>query len=131
MNPLMFLLNCLFEEFGEVTQINGKIVRFGIDSFKPSDPDKKTNRTKLVEELNDVKALIRLIEDYAKENPEFLPGLGDEEFIEKRIQKFLHFAKISMEKGLLDPKAPLPGEGDTSAPPADPTPAEPAPADPA
>lgn len=131
MNPLMFLLNCLFEENGEVFQINGKIVRFGIDSFKPSDPDKKTNRTKLVEELNDVEALLRLIKDYAKEEPEMLPGLGDEDFIEKRMQKFLHFAKISIEKGLLDPKAPLPGAGDVTPPPADPTPAEPAPADPA
>lgn len=122
MNPIMFLLNCLMEEFGEVLQINGKIVRFGIDSHKPTDPEKKTNRQKLVEELNDVEALLTLLKEYAAEDPTLLPGLGDREFIEKRIQKFLHFSQISRDLGLVR-NEPLPGEGAANA---DPTPKDPA-----
>lgn len=117
LSPLQFILEALGEEFGEVLQVKGKINRFGMDSFKPSDPEKKTNRTKLVEEINDVKALIELLEEWAAEDPKLLPGLGDREFIEKRIQKFLHFAGVTRKLGLLRGQE-LESEGvtETSAP---------------
>ncbi len=114
LSPIQFLLEALSEEFGEVLQVKGKINRFGMDSFKPTDPAKKTNRTKLVEEINDIKALLELLEEWAAEKPDLLPGLGDREFIEKRIQKFLHFAGVTRELGLLKGEE-LEGDGVTES----------------
>ncbi len=101
MKPLEYLLNQLREEMDEVGQICSKILRFGIDSVKPG--EEATNRQKLVEELNDVQASIELLKEYLEdENRGGLPGLGDRPFVEKRIAKILHFAKVSRDLGNLE-----------------------------
>lgn len=100
---LEVILNQLVEEVGEVLQITGKINRFGLDSVKPG--TETTNRQKLVEELNDVEAMVEVLRDYLQDSGDGLPGLGDRAFIEKRIAKFLHFTKVSMDQGQVGPDA--------------------------
>lgn len=107
LSMFQFLTESLSEEAGEFLQVKSKIARFGIDSYKPSDPDKKTNRTKLVEEMNDMIAVLRLIQECADAGELDLPGLGDEEFISKRIEKILHFAGVSAKLGLVDAESPI------------------------
>ncbi len=107
MKALPFLFNQLTEETGEVIQIVGKANRFGLDSRRPGvDADGKphpTNRELLVQELNDIEAAKRLIVDYLNEDGRGgLPGLGDEAFIEKRMDKFMYFAEISARSGFLE-----------------------------
>lgn len=55
-------LAILAEECGEVIQLVGKILRFGLDSHHPADPETK-NRDLLVSELTDVEAAIQLLTD--------------------------------------------------------------------
>lgn len=100
MNALAFLTLYLSEEAGEILQVIGKINRFGLESSRPG--SEKTNRQLLVEELNDFQAGIELLKEYLDENNRGgLPGLGDRDFIEKRKDKFQHFAQISIQHGFV------------------------------
>ncbi len=56
-------LAVLSEEAAEVSQVINKIIRFGWDSYKPSDPDKKTNREHLATELGDLQYWINYLLD--------------------------------------------------------------------
>ena len=107
MKALAFLLNQQTEELGEVLQVIGKINRFGLDSRRPGTDENgephKTNRELLVTELNDVEAAVRLLRDYLDEDGRGgLPGLGDEQFIAQRMDKFMHFATVSANAGFLE-----------------------------
>lgn len=57
------ILNLIAEESAEVIQIVSKINRFGFDSCHPKDPEMKTNRDLLVEELGDLIALVDIAID--------------------------------------------------------------------
>lgn len=54
----------LQEESAELIQAISKIKRFGADNFHPDDPDKVTNRNKLLKEIGDVYALISIVIDH-------------------------------------------------------------------
>jgi hypothetical protein len=53
------LLACLFEECAELSKEAAKAVRFGLDDTKPG--DELTNGEKILEELNDVYAIIDML----------------------------------------------------------------------
>lgn len=55
------ILNILQEECAEVIQAVSKCNRFGLDNYKPGKP--KTNRQHLAEELGDLQAMIKLVQD--------------------------------------------------------------------
>ncbi len=108
MNTLEFLVNGVSEEAGEIVQVCSKINRFGLDSVKPGDPDQKTTRTRLIEELNDIRAIALLLKEYLEEEGRGgFEGFDSPEFIAKRQEKFLYFAKISKELGRLTPEEPV------------------------
>lgn len=54
-------LAILVEECGEVIQVIGKILRHGYDNYKPSDPNKETNRSKLEKELSDLNVSMAIL----------------------------------------------------------------------
>lgn len=56
-----YLLQCLQEECAEVVQIASKYNRFGPESFSPADPEKRTNRAKLTQEVIDLMALVQAV----------------------------------------------------------------------
>ncbi len=49
------------EECAEVQLIASKYNRFGPESFHPNDPEKRTNKAKLTQEIIDVMALIQAV----------------------------------------------------------------------
>ena len=55
------LLGGTSEECGEVVQVIGKILRHGLDSYKPTDPSFTTNRQNLTAELADIAAMTDLL----------------------------------------------------------------------
>lgn len=52
-------LAMLSEEAGEIVLIIGKILRHGLQSYHPDDPDKKSNKLLLINELNDLGAVVQ------------------------------------------------------------------------
>lgn len=60
--PELERLAYLSEELGEVQQAIGKILRHGYNSFDPTNPNHKGNRTDLERELNDVVKAIALMQ---------------------------------------------------------------------
>lgn len=56
------ILTILQEEATEVALVCSKIIRFGFDSYHPNDPS-KSNTLRLVEELGDLFAMMKLIMD--------------------------------------------------------------------
>lgn len=55
------LLGGTSEECGEVVQVIGKILRHGLDSYKPTDPQAVANRQNLASELADIAAMTDLL----------------------------------------------------------------------
>lgn len=88
----MDLLAGAGEECGEVMQVIGKILRHGLESYKPTDPMKITNRQKLTEELADISCLI----DMLAEN-----GVIDQtwwvHYKANKRERFLNYSKVPRE----------------------------------
>lgn len=82
--PFQYELAILGEECGEVVQMVGKTMRFGIDSYSPVDPTRRTNHELLHDEVGDILAGI----EFATER-----GLFDRETLMNRMfakRKKLH-----------------------------------------
>lgn len=94
MNKTDYLLTCLAEESGEIIQAVGKALRFGLEDGYPE--TERTNRTDLQAELNDLFAVVELLQDQKD-----LVGL-DRAVINAKKAKVLHWMKYSTERGRLD-----------------------------
>lgn len=95
-----YLIQCLQEECAEVTLIASKYNRFGPESFHPNDPEKKTNRAKLTQEVIDLMALVQavgmnglLIDQTPKDA---------EQGIQSKLKRLDHYMLISEELGTLE-----------------------------
>lgn len=51
----------LMEEAGEMIQLCSKVIYYGIDNVSPKGGNTHTNRDKLIEEMGDVLALMKII----------------------------------------------------------------------
>lgn len=99
-------LSLLLEEMGETTQVIGKILRHGYESYDPTGKVEGTNRQGLVRELGDVLLVM-----------EFLTNAQDIEMadISKRIQEkrrkvipYLHYQDLKVIGLEPDPEAQVP-----------------------
>lgn len=61
--PFQYEIAILGEECGEVVQMVGKIMRFGIESYDPADKDRRTNHQLLHDEVGDILAAIEFATD--------------------------------------------------------------------
>ena len=75
------LLTCLNEECLEVAKDADKALRFGLDDWPPDDPLCVTNRERIVNELNDILGVARLLvsrgilpADWQSENKQWAKG---------------------------------------------------------
>src|SRR5688572_9949137 len=100
-----YLLQCLSEECAEVQLIASKYNRFGPDSFHPDDPEKRTNKAKLTQEIIDVMALIAAVG---------MNGLLDdkdpataEKGIQEKLKRLDGYMQVSEDLGYLQ-KDPQP-----------------------
>lgn len=76
-------IDILQEECGELITIASKNIRFGPDNYHPKDPDKVTNRDRLVQEIGDVLALV----DCIRNSPLF--DISHEELKEAKQRKLI------------------------------------------
>jgi NTP pyrophosphatase (non-canonical NTP hydrolase) len=87
-----YLYACLSEECGEVSQVIGKILRFGINDSHPKTGD-IPNKQLLKDELNDILAVAKLL-GFQPDNK----AIGDKQ---KKVMKYMEYAiavgKVSNE----------------------------------
>lgn len=62
MNVEQFLLGKIAEEAGEIAKEALKAQQFGLESYHPDDPARVTNRERLISELNDLLAVVTMLE---------------------------------------------------------------------
>ena len=91
------LLVILMEECAEVQKECAKALRFGLDDYyAPAGDD--TNRESIVKELDDLIAVVEMLED----EDILEPGSFDRQELKKeKVEKFLKYSKA---KGLLEEK---------------------------
>ena len=95
MNKIEYLLNILGEECAEADQMVHKTLRFGFDEVRSGQP--YTNRERLTFEINDICAMIEMLQD---EGFKF-PNLGNREMIEQKKKNVIKYMEISREQGTL------------------------------
>ena len=95
MDKIHYLLMCLMEECGEISQAAGKVGRFGISSKPPNGG--LPNNEYLVLEINDFLGVLELL----KEEGVDLSGIGNREAIEMKKKKLLHFMELSKNLGIV------------------------------
>ncbi len=96
MNKQEYLLACLSEECAEVQQLVGKMLRFGVTDAHP-DGKHPTNDILLGKELNDILAILDMLEDAGI----YIPDLYNPEEIAKKRAKVEFFMTYSRERGVL------------------------------
>ena len=82
------LIGCLGEECGEVQQIVGKIIRFGILDSHPT--RKGNNWTELRKEFHDIVAVWEMLCDEFDRVPDIDRSLIDKK--KKRVEKYMQYA---------------------------------------
>ena len=81
-------LALLLEELGETSQVIGKILRHGYESYSPLDPKRETNRQMLVRELGDVLAAVQLMRSACDVTKLGLDRAKEDKLT--RVGKYLH-----------------------------------------
>jgi NTP pyrophosphatase (non-canonical NTP hydrolase) len=89
------LLACIGEECGEIQQVVGKALRFGLFDTNPK--TKKTNWLELRKELHDLIAVYRMLAD---EVDRF--GSLETKLFEKKAKRVLKYMEYAMEVGELE-----------------------------
>jgi hypothetical protein len=91
MNTVEHLLSCLAEECCEVGQLASKSMRFGVDDRNVLNPTGPTNRERLVEELNDVLAVIGLLQELSV-LPSGWQSVSSQLSKQRKVVKFMNYA---------------------------------------
>lgn len=86
MNKKEYLLSCLSEECGEVTQAVSKILRFGSDDHHPDAPVYETNKKRLSDECNDIYAVLIMLADKGIIDPINLDAIQAKK---EKVQKYM------------------------------------------
>ena len=81
-------LAIIAEECGEVTQIVGKILRHGFNSYSPFDPKKVGNNVKLEKELGDILFIMNMCHEKGDIDMERIKYYAKEK--SNRVNKYLH-----------------------------------------
>ncbi len=95
LTPKQYLLTCLSEECAEVVQRCTKALRFGLEEVQEG--QLLDNRERLIYELNDILAVIELLEEHGLD----LSDIGNKEQIDKKKAKLYKYGKYSVSKGIL------------------------------
>ena len=92
MRRLQYLMLKIAEECAEVAQVVSKIMQFGFENCHPE--TKKTNRERLYEELDDLNAIIEILNDQY-----YMKYIPNRERIEAKKEKIKYYYKISEDLG--------------------------------
>lgn len=99
MDRLQYAVNGLGEEASELGQACAKGLRFGLMDTDPKTG--KTNLQRIVDEYNDVRALINLVGEELAALGIPLEGVDDPAAIETKTAKFIKWGKRSIDNGIL------------------------------
>lgn len=92
MNLSEHLLTCLSEECVEVSKDIHKALRFGLEDRNVLNPTGPTNRARIIEELNDLFAVVEMLIDEA-----ILPAQWEDrklkEAKQEKVREFVRYAK--------------------------------------
>ena len=97
MNKTEYLLSCIGEEAGEISQAVGKCLRFGLFDGNPNNKF-IGNVVGLIQETNDLIALVELLGTHGID----ISKLNDPDIIETKKLKFEHFRDYSVRLGTCD-----------------------------
>lgn len=89
MDKEQYYLQLVAEECAEIIQVCSKATRFGIDNFPPKQPT-ATNRVRLKEEINDLLAVLQVLQDECGIDTEMEP-----ELVSKKINKVGKYTELS------------------------------------
>lgn len=95
MNETEHLLTILFQECAEVQQRVSKALRFGLPEVQPGQD--KTNAERIIEELNDLYAVVVMLERAGA-----LPPSADPAAIAAKEEKVLRYMAHARECGVLE-----------------------------
>lgn len=108
MNHQEHLLTCLAEECSEVTKDVTKSLRYGLDDRNVLDPTGPTNRERLVDELNDLAAVIDILSEQGIVPRNWWDALKQQ----KKRAKVAEFLFYAEKVGALRIERPKPEIGD-------------------
>ena len=91
MTKTEYLMTCIIEECSEIQKEVCKGLRFGFDDINPA--TNETNLTAIKHELNDLLAVVEMIDE--------LKDFKSEGLIIRKQEKLKHWMEYSKEKGLL------------------------------
>lgn len=97
MNLKEHLLFCLVEEAGEIIQAAAKSGRFGLDDRYPK-PDSQTAREHLGNELNDLFAIVEMLQSEGV----FPLDLYNKELVKAKKEKVRKYMLYAFDKGTLE-----------------------------
>ena len=101
MVPLEYLLTCLSEEAGEVTQAVSKTIRFGLDSKHPSRGG-DSNELALFKELMDMNAVFEILVEQGLISPSSLMSEAEAHtHMEAKKAKVMNYMQQAAELGML------------------------------
>jgi len=93
------LLTILAEECSEIAHRASKAIRFGMDEVQPDQPDKGNNAARMMDEFNDLFAVIEVLYE-----EDLIPHILDRKQIIAKKEKVKHFMQYSKERGMLTEK---------------------------
>lgn len=97
LNADEYLLTCLSEECAECAKEAAKVMRFGPECYDPSDPEKKRNVDRLIEEYYHIQAVMELLDNVALLT---LPSVEEaRQIISKKQIKVNDYRRISKNLG--------------------------------
>lgn len=98
MNKVQYLLQLLQEECSEVIQDSSKCNRFGCNSRSHASQTPMSNFQHLVGELNDVFAIVQMLQNEGFD----LTNFGNQDAIDAKIAKVKRYMQDSINEGLLN-----------------------------
>lgn len=99
LNYREYLLTCLSEECAEIQQLVGKSLRFGLDSYRPEDGNQVQNHIKLIQELNDLFAIVQMLDGEGIFGDRIV---WNDNMVKAKVEKVKHFMEISKELGKME-----------------------------
>jgi hypothetical protein len=87
-----YILTCIGEEAGEVTQASSKCLRFGMIDFHP-DNGMMPNGTSLIQEINDLIAVAELLGENNYLDTKLLNDFSAKQIKKEKFYKYLKYAE--------------------------------------
>ncbi len=106
-----YLLACLAEECGEIQQVVGKIMRFGLDDLPPD--GNKTNRELLQSEFIDLCSVYMML---VRAGVLPFPAEAEDEAVERKTERVKKYMEYSRKVGRLEPYEVQPTADSRAAP---------------